>query len=313
MSVPLAEQIERELESYDVGCFYFGSFARAAWQDYELSAPRDLGPGMTALRRPGQAFAPFRLPIRFCREAAERGRASPSLAAAEALAERYAAAVEALDPLLRDADGYYERFAFERDGYAHGRELHPRLVGAFDEVASVDAALRALIEPVQDVARAARVARLSTDAAEHESFFVEHAMLRARIVVRQVLALRTIDRVYVSDFPGRFFADVLELEQAADALFAHDTGPWDDFQRALQAMVRAARACMRKVRDREPVAVVDEMHWSSGENPCPTRRCVALHHNELVDAYVVHHYRWRVTPVTVPPPTAGPPRATRSL
>jgi hypothetical protein len=68
-----------------------------------------------------------------CKKNVEQANAvEPRLAELEAAASAYAAAVVALEPLLKEADDYYTQENYKDDGMAKGRALHPRLVAAWD-------------------------------------------------------------------------------------------------------------------------------------------------------------------------------------
>jgi hypothetical protein len=66
-----------------------------------------------------------------CRKNVEMANGlEPHDAALEAAASAYAAAVGALEPLLKEADDYYSQQDYKDDKMAKGKALHPRLVAA---------------------------------------------------------------------------------------------------------------------------------------------------------------------------------------
>ena len=76
-----------------------------------------------------------------CRKNVEKANAlEPRDAALEAAASAYAEAVSKLEPLLKEADDYYQQENYKDDKMAKGKALHPRLVAAWDAFASADKA-----------------------------------------------------------------------------------------------------------------------------------------------------------------------------
>ena len=72
-----------------------------------------------------------------CRKNVEKANAlEPREAALEAAASAYADAASKLEPLLKEADDYYQREDYKDDKMAKGKALHPRLVAAWDAFAA---------------------------------------------------------------------------------------------------------------------------------------------------------------------------------
>ena len=86
-----------------------------------------------------------------CRKNVEKANAlEPRDAELEAAASEYADAVSKLEPLLKEADDYYDQENYKDDKMAKGKALHPRLVAAWDAFASADQKLRSGVEIVND-------------------------------------------------------------------------------------------------------------------------------------------------------------------
>jgi hypothetical protein len=85
-----------------------------------------------------------------CKKNVEKANAAePHDAALESAASAYADAVGKLEPLLKEADEYYEQENYKDDKMAKGKEMHPRLVAAWDAFANADKKLRAGIEAIK--------------------------------------------------------------------------------------------------------------------------------------------------------------------
>lgn len=76
-------------------------------------------------------------------------RLEPKMGALDDAAANFADALVKLDPVLREAYGYYERKDYSDDKFAKGKELHPRLVEAFGNVEKTYAAFDAEFSSVK--------------------------------------------------------------------------------------------------------------------------------------------------------------------
>ena len=69
---------------------------------------------------------------------------------------------EQLEPLLKEADDYYQQENYKDDRMAKGKALHPRLVAAWDAFASADKALRGGVETINDKRALERLAEIES-------------------------------------------------------------------------------------------------------------------------------------------------------
>ena len=96
-----------------------------------------------------------------CRKDVEKANAlEPRDAALEAAASAYVDAVRKLEPLLKEADDYYQQEDYKDDKMAKGGALHPRLVAAWDAFASADKNLRSGVEAINDKRASERLAEI---------------------------------------------------------------------------------------------------------------------------------------------------------
>src|SRR5688500_15545995 len=74
-----------------------------------------------------------------CKKAVADAKAmGPPLPDLEKTGDELAAAVADLAPLVSQAHGYYEKGEHKADGMQKGKELHPKLIAAFDRVNKAD-------------------------------------------------------------------------------------------------------------------------------------------------------------------------------
>ena len=79
------------------------------------------------------------------------GAAEPAITPLDGLARDYAHAFEAVIPVANEASRYYERQDYKDDRMARGRELHARLVAAFEPFLAQRARLEAEMKAIKAV------------------------------------------------------------------------------------------------------------------------------------------------------------------
>ena len=120
-----------------------------------------------------------------CKKNVEKANTlEPRDAALEAAASAYADAVGKLEPLLKEADDYYEQENYKDDKMAKGKALHPRLVAAWDAFASADKKLRAGVEAINDKRALETARRDRAKEGRKARYHVEALMIHAKRVLR---------------------------------------------------------------------------------------------------------------------------------
>ena len=89
-----------------------------------------------------------------------------------------------LEPLLKEADDYYEQENYKDDKMAKGKALHPRLVAAWDAFASADKALRDGVDAINDRRALERLAEIEKTEGRKARYHVEALMIQAKRVLR---------------------------------------------------------------------------------------------------------------------------------
>ena len=120
-----------------------------------------------------------------CRRNVEKANAiEPRDAELEAAASEYADAVSKLEPLLKEADDYYQQENYKDDKMAKGKALHPRLVAAWDAFATADKKLRGGVESINDKRALAKLAAIEQSEGRKARYHVEALMIQAKRVLR---------------------------------------------------------------------------------------------------------------------------------
>ena len=222
-----------------------------------------------------------------CKKNVEKANAlEPRDGALEAAASAYAAAVSALEPLLKEADDYYKQEDYKDDRMAKGRALHPRLVAAWDAFASADAALRGNVETINDRRSAERLAAIEQKEGRKARYHVEALMIQAKRIARALDAEKP-DVAAITPALADYEGSVKALEQlpADDAKDAVKIGSF--FIGNAKSFLTSAKQLMRRIRDKVPYSRGDKMmiNAGGGEMIEGTPQRLMRDYNALVEAY----------------------------
>lgn len=218
----------------------------------------------------------------------------------EALGDAYVAAITKLEPLLKEADEYYDHQDYKDDGMAKGKALHPRLVAAWDAFATADKKLHEAIDVIQDKTAVAKLEELERTEGRKSRFYMEAVMLRAKAVLRIekadppdiakiTAALNDYEAIVTEadhfvaenkgDNPGGLPSGIRE---------AMGGGIGSGFINASKEYLKTAKQLMRRVRDHVPYSEGDKMMLNSGGGAwmvegSPAR--LTQDYNKLVNSY----------------------------
>lgn len=220
-----------------------------------------------------------------CKKGVEQANAlEPRLPELEAAASAYVKAVVTLEPLLKEADDYYDQENYKDDGMAKGKALHPRLVAAWDAFAAADQALRGGLDVLQDKRAVQRLAEIESTEGRKERWHVEALMIKAKRVMRT-------ESANPPDLAGITAAvsDYEEIVKATEAYAAGNKGGkiGSSFINAAKEYLTTAKQLMRRVRDKVPYSSGDQMMLNSGGGwmvqGSPAR--LMRDYNQLVSSY----------------------------
>jgi len=190
----------------------------------------------------------------------------------------------ALEPLLKEADDYYEQENYKDDKMAKGKALHPRLVAAWDAFASADGKLRAGIDVLQEKRAAENLAEIEKTEGKKERYHIEALMISAKKVLRTLQASPP-DLPKITEALGEYDALTRATDEYATA--NKDSKIGSSFVNDAKAFLVTAKQLMRRIRDKVPYSSGDKMMLSSGGGwmieGSPPR--LTRDYNQLVDSY----------------------------
>jgi hypothetical protein len=203
----------------------------------------------------------------------------------EAAATAFVEAVTALEPLLKEADDYYQQQDYKDDRMAKGRALHPRLVAAWNAFAKADERLRDDIDEIQDKQARTRLAEIEKTEGIKDRYHIEAIMLTAKYVMRA-------QKASPPDI-GALTAAVSDYEAIVKATDEYtgankDAKIGSSFVRDAKTFLTTAKMLMRRVRDKTPYSQGDRMLIDSGGGAwmvegSPAR--LTRDYNQLVGSY----------------------------
>ena len=219
-----------------------------------------------------------------CRKNVEKANAlEPRDAALEAAASAYVAAVTALEPLLKEADDYYDQEDYKDDRMARGKAMHPRLVAAWDAFAAADQSLRKGVEAVNDRRALERLAAIERSEGRKGRYHVEAVMIQAKRVLRTQDTDKP-DVAAMTQALGEYESTIRAMEKlVADG----EAKIGSIFIGEAKSLLTTGKQLMRRVRDKVPYSQGDRMMLNAGSGwmveGSPQR--LMRDYNELIGAY----------------------------
>lgn len=221
-----------------------------------------------------------------CRKNVEKANAlEPRDAELESAASAYADAVSKLEPLLKEADDYYDQENYKDDKMAKGKALHPRLVAAWDAFAAADRKLRDGVEAVTDKRALEKLASIEQAEGRKARYHIEALMINAKRVLRAETADKP-DLAAITAALNDYEAIVIATEPFASAAGPDKIGSM--FVSNAKAFLTTAKQLMRRIRDKTPYSAGDRMMLSGAGSGwmvegSPPR--LLRDYNQLIDAY----------------------------
>jgi hypothetical protein len=220
-----------------------------------------------------------------CKKNVEKANAlEPRDADLEAAASAYAEAVGTLEPLLKEADEYYEQENYKDDKMAKGKALHPRLVAAWDAFASADKKLRAGVEAIKDKQAAEQLAAIEAKEGRKVRYHVEALMIQAKRLLRAEDADKP-DIAAITAALGEYEAAVKAAEDASGKNGDAKLGSF--FMSNAKSYLTTAKQLMRRIRDKVPYSQGDRMMLGGGGGwmveGSPPR--LLRDYNQLIESY----------------------------
>jgi hypothetical protein len=221
-----------------------------------------------------------------CKKNVEKANAlKPRDATLESAASAYADAVGKLEPLLKEADDYYEQENYKDDKMAKGKALHPRLVAAWDAFAGADKTLRTGVEAIKDKRAAEQLAAIEAKEGRKVHYHVEALMIHAKRVLRAENSDKP-DMAAITQALTDYESTVKAAEDASGKDGDAKLGSF--FMNNAKSYLTTAKQLMRRIRDKVPYSQGDRMMLGGGGGGwmvegSPPR--LLRDYNQLIESY----------------------------
>lgn len=183
----------------------------------------------------------------------EAAHMEPSMDKLDAEAADYKAALTELEPLIKEAHRYYDQRDYLDDRFAKGRELHPKLMAAWERFEKANDLFNADVTQLNDTVDARRLKRLATDPSER----LQYLTLNAATEAKQLVKVSDVKQLAQLDL-DKFEAALKSCEQAWNELEQYTAQHPDESSRVLRGallensareFLKAAKELGRRKRD----------------------------------------------------------------
>ena len=187
----------------------------------------------------------------------------PHDAALEEAGAAFMSSLMALTPLVKEAADYYEQGDYKDDKMAKGRQLHPRLMAAWDSFLAANGRLRDAVERINEQVQLEALARIEKTEGRNTRYFALALMIKAKALVRAE-----------GDGDAGAF-DLARVTQALEGyegaikdIEAHGAGNAEEkagsiFVSAARSFLKTGKELMRRVRDKTPYSAGERMNLSN--------------------------------------------------
>ncbi|MFT4099348.1 MAG: YiiG family protein [Rhodoblastus sp.] len=224
-----------------------------------------------------------------CRKNVEKAAAmAPKNEELEKAGAAYAAAVGALEPLLKEADDYYAQENYKDDKMAKGKAMHPKLMAAWTAFAAADKELRGVVQKLNDISQMEELAEVEKREGKKARWQIMNTMLKAKALnrIEGNVEPAKMDLAKVQEALAAYEASVKDLESYAEQHKDEKIG--STYVSAAKSYLTSAKGLMRRVRDKVPYSSGERMMlsqqgagWMIEGSPPRLMR----DYNELVNRY----------------------------
>jgi hypothetical protein len=228
-----------------------------------------------------------------CRTAVARSNGRPpNLPAMEKKADAYVTSLVELVPLVKEASEYYAREDYKADKMAKGKQLHPKVVAAFDAFDRADGELSEAVDKVQDDLDRRELSRIEREEGKKAHWHVVRTTVLAKPVLHEsARELAKIEVASVGAACETFAGAVTEFEQWANQN-PSDATKSARFMAAARDLAGACDALVHRLRDKKPFSVAERrrMGTSAGPTVEGSPDAVLDKYNRVIEAYNLVRY-----------------------
>ena len=187
----------------------------------------------------------------------------PHDAALEEAGAAFMSSLMALTPVVKEAADYYEQGDYKDDKMAKGRQLHPRLMAAWDSFLAANGRLRDAVERINEQVQLEALARIEKTEGRNTRYFALALMIKAKALVRA-----EGDGDAGAFDLARVMQTLEGYEGAIKDIEAHNAANPEEkagsiFVGAARSFLKTGKELMRRVRDKTPYSAGERMNLSN--------------------------------------------------
>lgn len=177
----------------------------------------------------------------------------PALPEVDSAAAEYRKVLEELDPLVKQADKYYDQKDYKDDQMAKGKSMHPQLMNAFAKFEQVSRGFEDRVTTLNDQVNARQFTRLEKDPARRLQYLSQKSLNEGKALIKltDIAELKELD-LQKYDVAVQTFDKVLtELEQYADSHKAEvdKAMMFSSYLSSAKTFLKSAKELLRRKRD----------------------------------------------------------------
>ncbi|HEY6079179.1 MAG TPA: DUF3829 domain-containing protein [Polyangiaceae bacterium] len=217
-----------------------------------LSWVKDEKVGPTGKER--NIYGLYELNTETCFRALEKAKlAKPSLPEVESAAAEYRKALEELEPIVKQANKYYDQDDYKDDKMARGKAMHPQLMSAFAKFEQVSKGFEERVTQLNDGVNARQLTRLEKDASRRLQYLSQRSLNEAKalIAMTDIAELKELDQQKYDVALQTYDKTLSELEQYADThkAEADKIMMFSSYVSSGKTFLKSAKELLRRKRD----------------------------------------------------------------
>jgi hypothetical protein len=189
-----------------------------------------------------------------CYQALDRAKTmGPALPDVESAAIEYRRALEQLEPIVKQANEYYQQDDYKDDKMAKGKELHPQLMNGFAKFEQVSKGFEDRVTRLNDGVSARQLTRLEKDPARRLQYLSQRGLNEAKALIglTNIAELKELDQQKYDVALQTYDKTLTELEQYADSheAEADKIMMFSSYISSCKTFLKSAKELLRRKRD----------------------------------------------------------------
>jgi hypothetical protein len=189
-----------------------------------------------------------------CLPSLDRAKAmQPALPDIESAAAEYRKALDELDPLVKQADKYYDQKDYKDDKMAKGKALHPQLMNAFAKFEQVSKGFEDRVTALNDQVNARQFTRLEKDPSRRLQYLSQKSLNEGKALIKltDIAELKELDLQKYDVAVQSYDKALTELDQYADSHKAEvdKAMMFSSYLSSAHTFLKSAKELLRRKRD----------------------------------------------------------------